>query len=191
MSVLRKSASLLLLAVIALAPAVLSAQQRYYTRDAKVYFDATNKNSPERVDATSKSGTLVIDAASGRVESAVLVKGFLFEKALMQEHFNENYMESSKFPKATFKGQITDASKVSFNKDGVYKTEIAGDLSIHGVSKPVKTTATITVKGGKISASTNFNVGLADYGIDIPSLVADKLAKEARLTIDANLEPMK
>lgn len=171
-------------------PSFLSAQ-RLFTRDAKVYFDATSKSSPERVDATNKSGTLVVDAASGRVEAAVLMTNFLFEKALMQEHFNENYVESSKFPKATFKGKIEDQSKVDFSKDGAYKVTIAGDLTVHGVTKQVKTPASFTVKNGKVTGSTSFQVALADYGIEVPSVVADKLAQEAKITFDANLEPLK
>lgn len=175
----------------AFALPVLLPAQRLFTRDAKVTFDATSKGSPERVDALNKSGTLVLDIASSRVESAVLVSNFLFEKALMQEHFNENYMESSKFPKATFKGKIEDPGKVDFKQDGTYTPMLSGDLTIHGVTKPVKVPATITVKGGKVTATTTFKVALADYGIDIPSVVSDKLAKEAKITIESALEPMK
>jgi len=187
---MKLSAQWLVLAFMAFAPTVLPAQ-KFFTRSAKVYFDATNKSSPERVDATSNSGTLVIDAATGRLESAVLVKGFRFEKALMEEHFNENYMESTKYPKATFKGQFVDPSKVNFTKDGTYTAEVTGDMTIHGVTKKVTAPVKITVKGGKISASATFTAALADYGIDIPSIVADKLAKEAKVKVDAELEPMK
>lgn len=179
----------MLLAALA-APALLPAQ-RLFTRDAKVYFDATSKNSPERIEATAKSGTLVIDLASSRAEAAILVKSFLFEKSLMQEHFNENYMESSKFPKATFKGKIEDPSKVNFNQDGTYEPTLSGDLTLHGVTKQVKVPVKVNVKSGKATASTAFNVVLSDYGISVPSVVADKLAKEARLSIEATLEPMK
>jgi polyisoprenoid-binding protein YceI len=156
-----------------------------------VYFDATTKGSPERIEATNKSGTIVVEQSSGRVEASVLIKGFLFDKALMQEHFNENYMESSKFPKATFKGKIDNLTAVNFDKDGTYNATISGDLSLHGVTKQVKTTATFKVKGGKVSASANFNAALSDYGIDVPSVVADKLAKEAKISFAGDLEKMK
>ena len=171
-------------------PALLSAQ-KYFTRNAKVYFDATNKNSPERVDATSNAGTLVLDMAGGRIESAVLIKGFLFEKALMQEHFNENYMESGKFPKASFKGKMDDVSKLNLSKDGTYTVNLSGDLSIHGITKQVSTPAVFTVKNGKISSKAAFMVSLADYDIEIPSVVSDKLAKQAKVEITAELEVMK
>lgn len=178
------------LLALALIPALLPAQ-KYFTRNAKVYFDATNKNSPERVDATSNAGTLVLDMGSGRIESAVLIKGFLFEKALMQEHFNENYLESGKFPKATFKGKIEDFSKLDTTKDGTYTVNLSGDLTIHGVTKAVTSTGTFTVKGGNISAKAGFIATLADYDIEIPSVVSDKLSKQAKVEITAALELMK
>jgi len=187
MTITQKLSAFLLLAML---PFGLSAQ-RWFTRDANVYFDATSASSPERIDATTKSGTFVVDQASGKLETSILVKGFQFDKALMQEHFNENYMESSKFPKATFKGKIDDLTKVKFDQDGKYSTTVSGDLTMHGVTKSVSTPATFTVKGGKISVSANFKTILSDYGISIPSLVADKLAKEAKITISGSLEKMK
>ena len=186
---LRNLSSIALMIALA-APVVLPAQ-RLFTRDAKVFFDATSKNSPERIEATAKSGTLVVDVASSRVEAAILVKSFLFEKSLMQEHFNENYMESSKYPKATFKGKIDDPTKVNFTQDGTYNPTLSGDLTVHGVTKQVKVPVKIVVKGGKATATATFSVLLTEYGIDIPSVVSDKLAKEAKITIDATLEPMK
>lgn len=179
----------LLLTVLLSIPFIAPAQ-RLFTRDAKVTFDATSKGSPERINAMNKSGTLVLDIASGRVESAVLISNFLFDKALMQEHFNENYMESSKYPKATFKGKIEDQSKVNFKQDGNYSLALTGDLTIHGVTKQVKVPATIEIKGGKVTAKTAFNIPMADYGIDIPSVVADKVAKEAKIGIESSLEAM-
>ncbi|TNE68492.1 MAG: YceI family protein [Bacteroidetes bacterium] len=179
---------LLLLSVIVL-PGLASAQ-KLFTRDAQVYFDATSPDSPERVDATNKSGTMVLDLATGRIQSSVLMKNFIFEKALMQEHFNENYVESTKYPKATFKGQLDDLSKVNFKKDGTYTTAVTGDLTIHGVTKAVKTNVIFTVKGGKTSGNTEFSVVLADYDISVPSVVSDKLSTTAKIKIDANLEPL-
>ena len=187
MTTIQKLTALLLLAAL---PFGLSAQ-KWFTRDAKVYFDATSYNSPERIEATTQSGTFVLEQASGRLETSILVKGFQFKSALMQEHFNENYLESGKYPKATFKGKIDDLAKVKFDQDGTYKTTVSGDLTLHGVTKPVSTPATFTVKSGKITVAANFNAALADYGVSIPSLVADKLAKEAKIAIGGTLEKMK
>ena len=178
------------LAVLIGAPILLSAQ-RIFTRTANVSFDATSNASLEEVDAKTNTGTLVIDAATGAVEAAVLMKSFQFEKALMQEHFNENYVESSKYPKAVFKGKFSDASAVNFAKDGTYKTTVAGNLTIHGQTKAVNAPATITVKGSKVSAQADFTVALADYDIAIPSLVADKVAKVAKVSFGGSLDTMK
>ncbi|MBL7804195.1 MAG: YceI family protein [Saprospiraceae bacterium] len=186
---MKHSIKLVILLLVAL-PTILSAQ-KWFSRDAKVYFDATTKGSPERIEATNKSGTVVLEQASGRVEASVLIKGFLFEKALMQEHFNENYMESSKFPKATFKGKIDNLSAVNFGQNGTYTAQVSGDMTMHGVTKPVKTTATLKVNNGKIGFTANFNLLLSDYGISVPTMVADKLAKEAKVSFTGDLQPMK
>lgn len=170
--------------------APLSAQ-KMFTRNATVMFDATASSSPETIKALNKSGTCVLEKSSGAVEMAVLIKGFLFERALMQEHFNENYMESGKYPKAVFAGKLDNPASVDTGKDGVYKANVSGTLTIHGVPKPVSTPVTFTVKDGKTSAVVNFAVPLADYNIAIPSVVSDKVGKMANIGITANLEPLK
>lgn len=165
--------------------------QKYFTREGKVNFDATVPASPEKIAAESKTGVLVVDLASGATEMAVLLKGFLFEKALMQEHFNENYVESTKYPKATFKGKLEKPEAITLNKDGVYVANVSGTMDLHGVTKPLTTTATFTVKGGKIVATSSFPLILTDYKIDIPSVVAGKLAKQAAINITADLKVLK
>lgn len=165
--------------------------QKLFTRDAAVTFDATAPNSPETIKAANKSGTCVLDKSTGAVEMAVLIKGFLFERSLMQEHFNENYLESTKYPKAIFKGKLDNPASVDTGKDGTYKVNVSGTLEMHGVSKTVASPVTFTVKSGKLSASVNFSVTLADYNISVPSLVADKVNKKADVSIAANLEAMK
>jgi polyisoprenoid-binding protein YceI len=163
----------------------LSAQGTYFTKSANVRFDATAKNSPEEIKAKQNSATLVMNEA-GAVEAAVLIKSFLFKAALMQEHFNENYMESTKFPKATFKGKVKDGS-FSLTKDGTYNVTIEGNMTMHGVTKAVTAPAKIVVKGGKIAVECDFTLLLSDFGIDVPSLVADKVGKEAKITIKGDL----
>ena len=165
--------------------------QNFFTRDGKVKFDATSAGSPEKIEALSKTGSCVVDAATGKMQWAVLLKGFLFEKALMQEHFNENYVESGKFPKATFSGQITNLSEVNLAKDGTYNAVVTGKMTLHGVTKDITTNGALTVADGKIKLNAGFALLLADYEIAIPSLVSDKIAKEAKILIDATLAPMK
>ncbi|MBL7831812.1 MAG: YceI family protein [Saprospiraceae bacterium] len=109
----------------------------------------------------------------------------------MQEHFNENYLESSKFPKAMFKGKIDNLKDINFKKDGTYKANISGNLTIHGVTKPVKTTANFQVNGQRINATTDFSVVMKDYKVSIPSLVKDKVAKTATIQVEANYQQLK
>lgn len=179
----------ILLCAAFLALAGPSFAQKFFTRDAKIQF---NSDTPmEKIEAVNKSGTAVIDAQSGKMEWKVLIKNFIFEKALMQEHFNENYMESSKFPSATFKGVLTDLSSVNFGKDGSYKVKAKGTMEIHGVKKELEVPGTITVKGGAVSVKSNFIAAVADYNIDIPGVVRDKIAKEINVMVDAALNPLK
>lgn len=181
---------ILLMAALFVAVASISAQN-FFTRDGKVKFDATSANSPEQIEALNNTGTCVLDASSGKMQWAVLIKGFRFEKALMQEHFNENYMDSGKFPKATFLGSITNLNEVNLKQDGTYNAVVSGKMTIHGVTKDINTNGALTVGGGNIRLNAGFSVALADYDISIPGLVADKLAKEAKILIDATLTPMK
>lgn len=185
-----KNLKLALLAMFFAAPILLSAQ-KMFSRSANVNFDATNKSSVEDIKAKTSTGTIVVDAATGNVEAAVLMKSFQFEKALMGEHFNENYVESSKYPKAVFKGKLADPSAVKFTKDGTYKINVAGNLTMHGKTKAVTAPTVFTVKDGKVSAQTDFTVALEDFDIAVPSLVADKVAKDVKITFNGALDAMK
>ncbi len=180
---------LMFLAALALASTAVNAQ-RYFTRDGKVDFDATSKGSPEKINAKHNAATLVYDKATGNVQVVILIKGFLFPSALMQEHFNENYMESSKFPKAEFKGKLAENDKIDLSKDGTYSGTVNGDLTMHGVTKPVSLVVNFDVKGGAISGNAKFALVMADFGIAIPSLVADKVSKTAKINVAVDLKPM-
>lgn len=165
--------------------------QKYFTKTGQVSFDATAPSSPEKIEAINRAGTCVVDTKSGNMQFAVLIKGFSFERALMEEHFNENYLESDKYQKAEFKGELKDVDKVDFSKDGSYTLKVKGKLTMHGLSKEVETDAKLQVQGGKLKANAGFTVALADYAISIPGLVADKIAKTARISISCQLEPLK
>lgn len=180
-----------LLAFFLLAGAYTGTAQKLFTRDAVVRFDATAPNSPEIIKAISKSNSCVLIPSSGAVEMAVMIKGFQFERALMQEHFNENYLESGKFPKAIFKGKLDNPSAILYDKDGAYQTNVSGSLTLHGVTKNISAPIKIQVKGSKCTATVNFSVQLADYSIAIPSLVEDKVNKTVSLSIESTLEPIK
>jgi polyisoprenoid-binding protein YceI len=133
----------------------------------------------------------VIDLASGKMEILVLVKGFHFKRDLMEQHFNENYMESGKFPKANFVGELVNPKSLDLKKDGTYNLDLKGKLTMHGVTRDVSSKANFVVKSGVATAKTDFKVLVADYNIQIPSLVKDKIAKEAKISVNLNLQPMK
>lgn len=172
------------------AGSMISAQ-RYFTKSGSIGFDATSPSSPEKIEGTNRSATCVMDAKSGAIQFAVLMKGFAFERALMEEHFNENYVESHKFPKAEFKGKVKDSDEIDFLKDGTYTVKVKGDLTMHGKTREVETTGKIQVTGGKIKASAEFQVQLSDFDISIPGLVADKVSKTAKISVACSLEPLK
>ena len=182
-----------ILFVIALAVTTTATfgQGRFLTKNGKIYFDCTTPSSPEKIDGTNDKATSVIDASTGAIEFALLMKAFAFEKALMQEHFNENYVESDKFPKATFKGNITNMSSINLSKDGTYPATVKGQMTLHGETKEVTAPGTITVKGGAITAAkSEFKLLLSDLKVEIPSVVADKVAKEAKISVDLTFQPM-
>jgi polyisoprenoid-binding protein YceI len=169
----------------------VSAQDKYFTKTGKIHFDATTPKSPESIDGVNKSSICVVDTKTGNIQFSLLMKGFEFERALMQEHFNENYVESNKFPKTEFKGVITNNASVNYTKDGVYPVKVKGKLTMHGETKDIEADGKLTVKGGKISATAGFDVTLADFKVTIPQLVADKVAKTAKITVDCVLDPLK
>lgn len=164
------------------------AQNIQMTKAGKVSFYSKAK-SPEKVEADNNEVSSVLNTQTGEMVFAILLKSFHFERALMEEHFNENYVESNKFPKSTFKGKVTNMSSVNLAKDGAYPVTVEGELSLHGVTRKVSYTGSLVVKGGKINATSKFSINLKDYNISIPSLVADKISEDIDVTVDCKYEP--
>lgn len=176
-------------AVLLFSLSEMSAQEsRYFTKSGKISF--YSKAPLENIEAVNYSTTAVLDATSGKMEFSVLIPGFEFEKKLMQEHFNENYMESSKYPKSTFKGSITNMSSVNLKKDGTYNVTVAGNLTIKDRTNPVSATGKITVSSGKVVAESAFNVKLADYNVKIPAAVKDNISETISIKVYTDLKPM-
>ena len=163
--------------------------QKYFTKEGKITF--TSETPLEKIEAVNNSTVSIWDLESGRMEFAALIKAFQFEKALMQEHFNENYMESDKFPKATFKGQIANIKEVDLSKDGTYDVIVKGPLTIHGETKEIETNGKIIVTGGVPSSEASFPLTVADYGIEIPGVVRDNIAKEVQVVVRCEYKPYK
>ncbi|MEY4934644.1 MAG: hypothetical protein RIS64_1003 [Bacteroidota bacterium] len=173
-----------------LSASMVATAQTSITKDGTIEFDATSKGSPEKIEAKNTKTVATINAATGAIEIGVLVTGFHFERALMEEHFNENYLESKKFKSATFKGSITTLKDVNLKKDGNYSVKVSGKLTMHGVTKDVTTDGKVVVKGGIITeAHAEFATKLADYGVAIPGAVKDKIATDAKMKV--HLKDMK
>lgn len=162
----------LLLTALLTSSTFLSAQ-RYLTREARLDFDA---GSPlEDIEAFTESGSAVYDESTGKIGVQVLMTSFQFKRALMQEHFNENYVESDKFPKASFKGYYGEGF-------------VAGGLTIHGVTKEITVPASLDQEDGNFVLVTSFYITLADYEVKIPSAVANKISKTASIQVKATLK---
>jgi hypothetical protein len=163
------------------------AQTLYMTRSGQVSF--FSKTPMENIEAVNNEVSSMLNAETGEVVFAILIKSFHFEKALMEEHFNENYMESGKIPKSTFQGKITNLTAINFKSDGHYPATVEGDLTIHGVRQHIKSSGTVTVGKGKIVVNSAFSVRLSDFKIERPSLVAEKIAEIIDVKISCQYDP--
>ncbi len=181
--------NLLALAALFLFTVSVNAQDRYFTKTGKIEF--LSKAPLEDIEAKNKTVTAVLDTKSGALQFSAQMKGFEFEKALMQQHFNENYVESDKYPKAEFRGAVANNAAVNYSKNGSYPVTVKGKLTLHNITKDVEVPGTIKVEDGKVVAVSTFNIRLSDYKIAIPSPVKDKISNNIKIEVDTKLEPLK
>ena len=160
--------------------------QKYFTRSASISFFSSTP--VEDIEASNHQVSCIVDLGTGQVAFSVLIKGFEFEKALMQEHFNDKYVESSKYPKAKFQGKITDGM-ASLSEQGEHAVTVEGDLTIHGVKKPWETNGTITIMEDKILLNAVFDIEVSEFEIKIPGPVQKKVAEKVKTTVLAECKP--
>lgn len=177
----------LFIAILLLSTSAMA--QKYITKTGTIHFYSSTPM--EDIEAHNKQVNSALDTETGDFVFKVLIKSFKFEKSLMQEHFNENYMDSDKFPKATFQGKITNLSDLNFNKEGTYEANIEGKLSIHGQNQSVSEKGTFTVEKKSIKGYAKFNIKIDDYGIEIPLTVINNIAESIEVTVDVDLKPLK
>jgi polyisoprenoid-binding protein YceI len=166
----------------------VQAQDKLMSRNATVLFNADGPM--EKIEARNGQGASVLDMKTGNMEFMVNMKAFEFEKALMQEHFNENYVESDKYPKAVFKGTIVDMSKVNLKADGTYPVQVKGTMTLHGVTNEMLSDGTIEVKDGKVVGKSKFTLKCSDYKIEIPALVKEKVSNVVTIQVTSPYQPM-
>lgn len=163
--------------------------QKYITRNGYIGFFS---HTPiEDIKADNNQVASILDVSTGNIVFQVLIRSFRFEKTLMEEHFNENYLESEKFPRSTFEGKIINISDVDYSKNGIYNVTVEGDLTIHGVTKKVKADGTIEVSSEGITALSKFNLVPEEYDIKIPGVVRNNIAKTIEITVRMKYPPLK
>lgn len=177
----------LLLALLLVSALESLSQPVYMTRNGKISF--FSKTPLENIDAVNNEVFSALNTEKGDMAFSLSVKAFHFERSLMEEHFNENYMESEKFPKSTFSGKIDKLADVHFDKEGKYTVTVTGDLTIHGVTKRVTVPGSLNVEKGKIEATAAFQIKPDDYGIKIPTIVIEKIAEVIDVSINCHYEP--
>jgi hypothetical protein len=170
-----------ILVALALFVSHVMIAQKMMTRSGELKFQASMP-ALEEIAAVNNTVSSIFDKNTGEFAALVLVKGFRFKSPLMEEHFNENYVESSRFPKSTFKGQVLNfnASKLDSGK-GTYDVE--GDLTLHGVTRKVKAKLVLEQSAGNLVATSNFTIKPTDYGIEIPSVVKSKIAENVKIAL--------
>jgi polyisoprenoid-binding protein YceI len=177
----------LLLAYLFFIQADVLAQNRYFTRSGRISF--FSEAPLENIEAHTEQVTSFVDLKTGDMVFSVPMKAFQFRKSLMQEHFNENFVESDKYPKGTFKGKITNIQIVDPAKDNTYQVNVEGTLTIHGVARAVKTEGTLQVNGNRIQGRSTFSITPQEFDIEIPLLVREHIAKRIDITVDMLYEP--
>ena len=174
--------------IIILFSISLAKAQKYTTKSGTIHF--SSETPIEKIEAVNRQVNSALDVATGNFVFKVLIRGFEFEKALMQEHFNENYMESETYPNSTFVGKVINMKDVNLAKDGKYKVVVEGDLTMHGITKKINTNGTFEVKAGKITGTATFNVAPKDFNIKIPQAVIKNIAETIQVDVKINLEKL-
>ncbi|OYU94918.1 MAG: hypothetical protein CFE21_14665 [Bacteroidetes bacterium B1(2017)] len=178
---------LVLAALFGFSMALVSNAQMFSTSTGKVSF--FSKTPMENIDAESNTVLAVLKADTKEMAIIITNTSFKFQNGLMEEHFNEKYVESEKFPKSIFKGKINE--NIDLTKDGEYTVTVTGKLTIHGVEVDRTIPGKIIVKGGTIQLKSNFSVKNADHKIEIPTIVTSKIAEAIDVTVDLILTPKK
>lgn len=182
-----KKSKLIIALLLSMVAFVATGRAQTYT-GKNIKFNIFSSTPIEDIKAVSYTGVAVLNAQKQEIAIQVVIKSLEFDKKLMQEHFNENYMESDKYPLAKFKGVIEP--KIDWTKDGEYTVTAKGILTVHGVDQQRTINGKITIKNKVASISSAFNVACADHQIKIPSLMFTKIAEVIQIKIQGNLNPI-
>ncbi len=165
----------------------LTAQDKFKTNSGDVEFYSSTPL--EDILASNGDVNAILESRSGKFAVVMLVSEFQFEKKLMQEHFNENYMESDLYPKAYFSGTIEAFDLNGLGKDPL-ELNIEGKINIHDVSRPLNTRVNVSRVDSQIRLVSSFLIRPEDHDIDIPKIVFKKIAQEVEVSVDLLLSPV-
>ena len=171
---------------IILSVQTVFAQDKYFTKQGSLSF--FSHSLVEDIKADNNQVLSITDTATGEMAVQLLMRSFQFKKALMREHFNENYVESYKYPKALFRGRIMNYNE---RKEKSFEAEITGTLTVHGIEKEITTIANITKSTDGIILTGDFVVKVADFDIKIPAIVVNNIAKNIKITYELRHKPYK
>ena len=160
--------------------------QPYITRNGYIRF--YSEAPLENIEAINRQVNSALNPETGEFVFRVLMRSFNFEKALMQEHFNENYVESHKYPNASFQGKVVNIGEVDLSKPGVYDVVVEGDLTIKDVTRQVRETGTLEIKNDEVLGKSVFTIKLADYNITIPAAVSRNISETIEITVEVALK---
>lgn len=161
--------------------------QIYKAKDGTTLIHFYSKSPLEDIAANNKNAVIVLNTATGDIQVRVTIQSFKFKNGLMEEHFNENYLESTKYPNCVFKGKINE--KIDYTTDGQNKVTVSGKMELHGITKDIELDGLLTKKGNEIGLDSKFKLKIADYGIKVPSLYVKNIAEIIDINIISTLEP--
>lgn len=181
------STTISLLAIVLFSNYQIFGQKIFISKSSEISF--FSKTPLKDIDAENKASVAIINLENKDIAIKIPVKSFVFPNKLMQEHFNENYLETEKYPFSTFRGKINEA--LDPNTDGKFKVTATGKITLHGVEREKTFTGTATVKNHTITIDSIFEIALADYKIDIPKIVFEEIAEKIKVTLQFNMEEKK
>lgn len=164
----------------------VDAQSRLIDRSGTISFFSSTP--VEDIEGINKQALAALDTKTGSVAVSMLMKGFHFKKTLMEEHFNENYIESDKYPKATLKGKIENYDAIAFLTGNNASFTVIGDITMHGITKTVEVPITLEKKGANLIITSEFRLTIADFDIDIPKIMINKIAREVIINVSFNFK---
>jgi polyisoprenoid-binding protein YceI len=178
---------IIIIIIAGFLPLLISAQ-KYTTKTGNISFYSY---APlENITAVNDQVNAALDISTGEFVVKALIKSFEFPKSLMQEHFNEDYLESDTYPNASFVGKVANIANFDFTKNGPVAVMVSGDLTIHGITKKIDANGTFEIKDGAISGYSKFTITLSDYNITIPSTVVNNISKTIDITVNLILNKL-